>query len=113
MIMSAEVAQVVVVRREDVAAVVPAAFDLGDHVFRLIAFQERIVHVHFHRLDPGDGFGRHPDDGLVHHLFAVGLVELDGRGPLVEQARVRAGAGLLQLGEGGTVLVRKPELTAP
>ena len=109
---AAQVAQMVIVCSENVAAVVTAPFDLRDHIEKLIILEEFIFNVHLHAFHTLDRFRRHPDDGLVHHLLSVGLKELDRRGPGVEQAGIGAGSGLLQLGKHVAVTVRKPEVAA-
>ena len=90
----------------------PGSFDPGDHVEQAVVLQEFVVHVQLHAADAFDGLRRHPDDGFVHHLLAVGLVELDGRRPGEEQAGVGEFSRLLEAGKDIPVLVGKPEFAA-
>ena len=106
-----QVAQVVVMGREDVATVVSGAFDLRDHVEEAVILQELVFHVETDGLHALDGLGCHPHDGLVRHAVAVGLVELDGGGPDLEESGIGALARLLQPGE-LLVPIGEPEIAA-
>ena len=106
----AEVSQVVVMGGEHVATVVPAALHLGDDIETLVALQELV-------LDVGrDGFrilwetvGR-PENGLVDHFLAIGLVEFQRFLPDVHQACIGACVLALKAPEDIPVLVGEPEI---
>ena len=108
---AAKVAQVVVMGREDIAAVVADALHRGDDVETLVVLVELVVDVH------GDAPGtagnllrEQPDDRLGVHLLAVGLVELQRLVPGEDEARVRGAIRALELLEVFPVLVREPEI---
>ena len=75
---AAEVAQMVVMSSEYVAAVVALPLHLGYHVEKAIVLKELILNVYADALHPFYGLGGDPDDGFVRHTLAIGLVELDG-----------------------------------
>ena len=86
----AEVAEMVVMRRENEAAVVPLALHLGNNVKKLVILQKLVLDI------DRDGFGifwkvgSGPNDGLAHYLFPVCLVELQQRFPCLDHASVGA-----------------------
>ena len=108
----AQIAQVVVMRREDVAAVVPLACDLGNDIETFVVFQEFVVDICFNMLYSLDGLWRYPDDGLVDHLLAVCLEKLDGCFPRVDESGIGAFSRLLQTGKFLTMLVGEPEFAS-
>ena len=105
-----QVADMVVVGGEDVAAVVPAAQHFGDDVLGLVALQELVLHVQPYALHALNGLGRNPYDWLIHNAMAVGFEELDGRRPGIDKAGIIAYTRLLQLREGLVVTIGEPEL---
>ena len=109
---TAQVAQVIVMGGEDVAGVMFLPFHFGDHVKEGVVLQELMLDVQLYTLCSFDGFRRHPDDGLVHDFFAVGLEELDGGSPGVKQAGVGALPCRMQFGKDAAVLVGEPEVAA-
>ena len=107
----AEIAEVVVVRRKNVAAVVSAALHLGDDVETLVVFQKLVVNV------DRDGFGilreigGGPDDGLAHHTLAVSLVELQQRRPRLYHPGIVTACHAPYFLKILIVLVREPKVT--
>ena len=106
----AEVAEMVVVRREDVAAVVPPALHLGDDVEEFVVLQKLVLDV------DGDGLGIFrevgggPDDGLAHHLLAVCLVEFQQGRPRLDHPRVGALGAAPDFLEVAVMTIREPEV---
>ena len=91
-------------RCKDVATVVSATFNLGDDVKTLVAFEEAVVDVGGDAVGIFREVGRHPDDGLVHHLLTIGFVELERLLPGVDHA------GILALGAFFHLLEIRPML---
>ena len=67
----------VIMRREDITAVVLLTLHFCNDVEALVIFQEFVVHIRFHSLHSLDCLRRYPDDGLIHHTMTVSLKELD------------------------------------
>ena len=87
-----------------------ATFHFGNHIEQLIVLQKLIVDFGAHGLDALDGLGGHPNDGLLHHPVTIGLVELDGGSPNLDEPGIGALASLLQTGEVLPVTIGEPEL---
>ena len=110
--MASQIAQMVIMRREHVAAVVAFSFHLGDNVEEAVVLQKFILNVHADRLHARNGLRGGPDDGFVHHAMPVGLVKLDGGGPGLDESRVGTFPLILQAGEFFFVRVCEPEIAA-
>ena len=92
----AKIAEMVVMRSENIATVMLLPLHLGDDVEQAMVFQKLVFDIHLHALNAFNGLGSDPDDGFVHHLLAICLVELDGRCPGIQQTGIRALSRLLQ-----------------
>ena len=107
---AAEIAEVVVVCRENEAAVMPTALHLGDDVEALVALEETVVDIGGDAASLFREVGRHPDDGLVHHLLAVSFVELQRLPPGVDHAGILALGPFFHLLKILPMLVDEPEV---
>ena len=84
-----EIAQMVVMGGEDIAAVVARALHLRYHVEALVVLQELVLYLGFQSFGVFRETVGHPGYGLVYDLLAIGLVELEGLVPGEEYACVR------------------------
>ena len=92
----AQVAQMVVVRSENVATVVARTFNLCYHVEDFAALEELVVHICADAFGFVDGLRGNPDNGLVHHPMPVSLEKFDRGCPGIDESGIRAFTGLLQ-----------------
>ena len=108
---TAQIAYMVVMRREHIAAVMPLALHLGDHIEAFIVFEELVVHLRPDALHTLHGLWCHPQNGLVYHIMAISLEELDGRLPCVDESCIGTFTSFLQTRERLFVTIGKPEFT--
>ena len=109
---AAKVAQVVVMGRKHVTAVVAGALHRGDDIETPIVRVELVVNVHGNAPGTaGNLLRQEPDDRLGVHFLTVGLVELQGVVPGKDEAGVRGAVRTLELLEVFPVLVSEPEIT--
>ena len=102
----------IVMGREHIAAVVALPFHFRNDIEESVVFQEAVFYVDPDGFHTFHGLRGHPDDRLVDHVIAIGLVELDGRRPGLDKARIGAPAFRLQFGKHLAVPVREPEIAA-
>ena len=105
----AQVAQMIIMRSEDITTVVPLALYLGNDVEAFIVFQKLVVYLCMYLLHALYGLWRYPQDGFVDHLLSISLEELDGGFPRIDEARIRTFACFLQTGEVFAMTVGEPE----
>ena len=76
-----QIAHVVIVGGEDIAAVMPLPGNLCDDIEALVVLQEVRIDIESDAPDTLDGLWRHPHDRLIDHPVGIGLEEFDRRRP--------------------------------